>query len=161
LLTGCDDESKHHSRRTYHVSVHEAGHALMAVLQNMQCSGIFLIADENQFCTLVTSNNPLTKADYLQSAAGVAAESNFFKTYSWEDTRSDRKIFEEPGAPPWDATVKEAQSILSSQRERIQTLAVIVRETIKLPCDQVTKRDMDNDPRKFYELVNEAKLHQV
>jgi hypothetical protein len=27
--------------------------------------------------------------------------------------------------------------------------------------DQVMKRGMDNDPREFYELVDEAKLHQV
>jgi len=143
------------------VSVHEAGHAVMAVLQKMQCSGIFLLASENRFCSLVTSNSPLTKSDYLQSAAGAAAELNFFKTYSCEYTRSDRTIFEEPGAPSWDAAVKEAQSILLDQREKIQTLAVMVREASKLPCDQAIKRGMDNDPRWFYELVDEAKLHQV
>jgi hypothetical protein len=143
------------------VAVHEAAHAVMAVLRDMTCWGIFLHADTHQFGCHLISGVPLGKSDYLQSAAGAAGELVFFGGYSNLYTQTDRLIFSEPGAPAWEVTVEEARTILMAEREKIRTVASLVEETVKLPCSSVKTRRKDGDASLFYELVNAGQLYQV
>src|SRR5450631_63797 len=97
----------------------------MAVLRDMPCWGIFVRGSGSNcmFCNLVISGDPLGESDYLQAAAGAAGTLVVFGGYSQPSTNADREIFAYQGAPSWDETLKEAQVILSDEREKIETLA--------------------------------------
>ena len=53
------------------VALHEASHAVMAVLKDLACWGIFVQGSgfDCMFCTMVTSGQPLGKGDFLHAAA--------------------------------------------------------------------------------------------
>jgi hypothetical protein len=145
-------------------AVHESSHAVMAVLRDLPCWGIFLQGEHDQvdvkFCCLVTNGTPLEKSDYLHSAAGAAGELLFFGEYDYGPTDLDRMIFTRPGAPSWDETVEEARSILTAEREKIQTIVSLVEEKVTHTPDSMVKtRRMAGDTRVFRELVPAGKLY--
>src|ERR1700732_398013 len=84
-------------------AVHEAAHAVMAVLRDLPCWGIFLQHELKEaafmLCTVIDNGKPLGKGDYLQSAAGAAGELVFFGEYSSPETDKDLAP-----APPRAAT---------------------------------------------------------
>src|ERR1700734_323013 len=147
------------------VAVHEAAHAVMAVLTDLPCWGIFLQGDGvvfEQFCCLIKNGEPLGKGDYLQSAAGAAGELVFFGEYSYPATNKDRAIFRERTNPSWGETVEEAKVILTPERDNIQALASLVEEKIEFaPDSTVRTRHMDGDTRLFRELVDAGELYKV
>ena len=100
----------------------------MAVIQKRHCEGIFVeLASEGQvFWRTLTENVGLTKETYLIDAAATAAELLVFGTVVSEPI-SDKRDFSLPGAPSWDATVAEAQSILTPYVEAIRRVAAAVQ----------------------------------
>jgi hypothetical protein len=146
------------------VALHEASHAVMAVLKDLPCWGIFLQGSgfDCMFCTIVTSGKPLGKSDFLHAAAGAAGHLVIFGGYSQPTTNADREIFAEPGAPSWDETVEEARAILTPEREKIETLASQIEETVKISADgEVKTRMMDGSTSPYRELVSAEKLYSV
>jgi hypothetical protein len=147
-------------------AVHETAHAVMSVLKDLPCWGIFLQHEPNEaafmFCTVIENGKPLGKSDYLQSAAGAAGELVFFGEYSYPETDKDRMIFAESGAPSWEQTVEEARIILTEEREKIQRLGSLVEDKVRYaPDSAVRTRRMNGDTRLFRELVNAGKLYNV
>jgi hypothetical protein len=114
------------------IFVHESGHAVMAVLQGLPCSGIFLHSESDgvRFCCVATPNEPLTKGDYLEAAAGVGAELILYEKFDASRADSDRRVFEKPGAPPWDEMVEEARIVLRTEREKLLILASLVEDKV-------------------------------
>jgi hypothetical protein len=146
------------------VALHEASHAVMAVLKDLVCWGIFVQGSgfDCMFCTIVTSGQPLGKSDFLHAAAGAAGHLIVFGGYSQPTTNADREVFAEEGAPSWDETVEEARAILTPEREKIETLASLIEETVKSSADgEVKTRMMDGDTRPYRELVSAEKLYSV
>jgi hypothetical protein len=121
----------------------------MAVIQKRHCEGIFiLLKGKEQFWRTLTEIAALTKETYLRDAAGVAAESLVFgKVVS--DPISDKKDFSLPGAPSWDATVAEAQSLLAPHLDailRIASAAQRVYETT--PPGSLPEMTIDGVPQR-------------
>jgi len=146
------------------VALHEASHAVMAVLRDLPCWGIYVRGSGSgcMFCTIVTSGQPLGKSDYLHSAAGAAGHVIVFGGYSATATNGDREIFADQGAPSWEETVEEARAILEPEREKIETLASLIEETVTSAADDDVKtRMMDGDTEPYRELVSAKKLYSV
>jgi hypothetical protein len=148
------------------MAVHEASHAVMAVLRGLPCWGIFFQSDGTGAmpCCVVTHGNPLGEGDYLQAAAGAAGELIVFNDYFYPGTKKDRTVFGEQDAPSWDNTVEEARIILTTEREKIQTLATLLEEKVKHTPDSMVKaRRMDGDQTgTFYrELLPAGKLYRI
>jgi len=146
------------------VALHEASHAVMAVLGDLPCWGIFVQGSgfDCMFCTIVTSGQPLGKSDFLHAAAGAAGHLVIFGGYSQPTTNADREIFAEQGAPSWDETVEEARAVLAPEREKIEALASLIEETVKSTADGMVKtRMMDGDTRPYRELVSAEKLYSI
>lgn len=145
------------------VSLHEAGHAVMAVLQGLPCSGIFLHSesDGGKFCCVATRHEPLTKGDYLEAAAGVAAELIFYEKFDASRADSDRQVFEKAGAPKWDEMVGEAQIILRDEREKLQILASLVEDKVANTPDasMLKTQQLPGCTGVFRELVTGETVH--
>jgi len=147
------------------IFVHESGHAVMAVLQGLPCSGIFLHSESDgvRFCAIATPHEPLTKGDYLQAAAGAAAELIFYEQFDPSRADCDRQDFELPGAPSWGETVEEALIILRGQRENLQILASLVECKVKhTPDSSMLKTQLvPGYTGVFRELVTRETVHSV
>ncbi|HEV2395806.1 MAG TPA: hypothetical protein VGS27_02540 [Candidatus Sulfotelmatobacter sp.] len=152
------------------VAVHESGHAVMAVLQGIQCHGVFLAYEpdtsdsiqEARFCVLCGNKPPWQKADYLQSAAGAAAEKLFFGEYNRSASEDDREVFSPPGAPEWEATVDEAKMILSESPDVITKMAeAIMAKHQQAPMNLWPDRGMDGTSTRFKEMLNEEDVRQI
>jgi hypothetical protein len=126
------DVSEEEFEQLKRIFVHKSGHAVMAVLQGLPCSGIFLHSelDVGKFCCVATPHEPLTKGDYLEAAAGVAAELIVFEEFDVSRADSDRQVFEKPAAPPWDEMVEEARIILRAERQKLRFLASLVEDKV-------------------------------
>lgn len=127
-LTTLDPEAEM-EERWVPVFVHESGHALMAVLQGINCDGIFYEMDSKKFCTLVEgpTGEPSNK-DYLCRAAGTAAECLINRSHDAGAAAYDRKLFEVPGAPSYEGTVENARKILSDNKQKLQMLVTKLKD---------------------------------
>jgi len=126
-------------------SVHEAGHATMAVIQKRHCEGTFVeLADEGRvFWRTITENVGLTKESYLIDAAATAAELLVFGQVISEPI-GDKRDFSLPGAPSWEATVAEAQSILTPFVDAIRRIAAAVqRVCANMPLTSIPESTID------------------
>jgi hypothetical protein len=130
-----DDEllEKHWGRAL----VHEGGHALIAVLQGIQCHGIFWNKTVNKFCVLSDVPSDFTqysKNDYLFSAAGSAAEIVVYGGDPDDDAaKSDRLPFETAGAPLLKDISDEAHSIVLQNKRKLKRLVSL----LKVKCKRV------------------------
>jgi hypothetical protein len=147
------------------IFVHESGHAAMAVLQGLPCSGIFLHSesDGSKFCCVATPHEPLTKGDYLEAAAGVAAELIFYEEFDVSRADSDRQVFEKQGAPRWDEMVGEARIILRAEREKLQILASLVEDKVANTPDgsMLKTQQLPGFTGVFRELVTGETVYDV
>jgi hypothetical protein len=109
-------------------SVHEAGHATMAVVQKRHCEGIFVELGEGGlvFWRTLTENVGLTRETYLIDAAAAAAESMVFGKPVSEPI-NDKRDFSLPGAPSWDAMVAEAKTIRTPHIDAIRRIAAAIQ----------------------------------
>jgi hypothetical protein len=144
--------------------VHEGGHTLMAVLQQIKCEGIGYEMDKGQFCTLITppSGKPSEK-DYLCLAAGAAADCLKYGSYDNDATANDRKLFEPSGAPSFDETVAKARTILSRNMLHHETLISKLKEKVKaldydLPL-HVSPQVISG--KRYFVLLSEEELENI
>jgi hypothetical protein len=129
--------------------VHESGHATMAVIQKRHCEGIFiLLKGKEEFWRTLTENIGLTKETYLIAAAGLAAEPLVFgKAVS--DPIGDKQDFLLPGAPSWDATVAEAQSLLAPHIDAIRRIAAAAQRVYETtPPASLPEMTIDGVPQR-------------
>jgi hypothetical protein len=100
----------------------------MAVVQKRLCKGIFVRQVEGGrvvFCA-VTENLGVTRETYLIDASGAAAELLVLGKIVNEPV-SDKKSFSLSDAPPWDATVAEAKTILTPYINVIRRIAEAIQ----------------------------------
>lgn len=152
------------------VSVHESGHAMMAVIQGTPCRGLFFAYEPSQsgeirggrFCVPVGNNPPWKKGDYLQSAAGAGAEELFLRNYNRAASEDDREMFSTPGAPEWEATVDEAKGILAKHAETITQMAeAVIFKYQRVPMNLWPERGMNGRSTRFKEILSEEKVRQI
>ena len=99
---------------------HEAGHVLMARIQGISYTGVFIEAQKTgRYCMQTLRTAPYDSRDYLQLAAGAAAEKVMFGSVDIPGSRHDRDKFSEVD---WGPVFDEAVKILRAHRKDIQLL---------------------------------------
>ena len=102
--------------------IHESGHAVVAVLQEIPCDGIYYLKDRKRFCTIAYFPPELLKEHYLFYAGGVAAERIFYGKEECGPSKADKSVFDKAGAPVFENTVNEIQPILLGKKKEMDTL---------------------------------------
>jgi hypothetical protein len=154
------------------VAVHESGHAIMAVIQEIPCRGIFFEYEPSEvgidgeitrgrFCTPLGNNPPWKKGDYLQSAAGSGAERLCFREYNRDASTDDRKMFNSPAAPDWEATVDEAEVILAKTDKVLRMAEAIILKHQRIPMTLWPDRGMGNKSTRFKQILSEEEVHEI
>jgi len=144
--------------------VHESGHALMALLQGIQCHGIYFERGEDggRFCALFANcSGERSKKDYLVSAAGVAAELLIYPDRNSEGAEGDREDFNASDAPSFDDTVSEARQILAAEARALETLISKLKTRIKsvdFDLSRLPEVGMDGNDRRYLILLDENEL---
>jgi hypothetical protein len=149
------------------VFVHESGHALMAVLCEIECHGIYFErdAEKPRFCALTTPTAPAnrTNKDYLVSAAGVAAEKLIYHNES-EGADADRLDFAQASAPSFDATVDEAYEILSANKRKLKRLVSMLKSKareVDLDLGRLPELGMDGTQKRYLVLLGKEELESA
>jgi hypothetical protein len=136
--------------------VHESGHALMAVLQEIPCHGIFyeFHDDKGKFCTLADLPTPAeySKGHYLFLTASTAAELVIYGNQDDDAAKSDRASFGNSGAPPLQETIDEAQTIVSARKRHIKNLVAQLKANM---------RQADYDVGRLPEITKNDKRYAV
>jgi len=152
------------------VAVHESGHAVMAVMQGIQCHGLFFAYEPDEslaihgghFCVPCGNNPPWKKADYLQSAAGAGAEKLFFGGYNRAASEDDRQMFSTTGAPKWETTVDEAREILAKSSEAITQMAeAVITKYQNVPMNLWPDRGMNGRTTRFKQILSDEEVRQI
>jgi len=145
--------------------VHESGHALMAVLQGISCHGIYYQRTENggKFCTLIPPKPPSerTKEDYLFLAAGAAAENLVYGDNDEDAAGADKRDFDQPNSPAFEECLKEASTILYSERRHLKRLRSMLKATVrKVDYDlgRLTELGMDGSDQRYLVLLSKEEL---
>jgi hypothetical protein len=110
--------------------IHESGHAVVAVLQQILCDGIYYLKDKRRFCTIAYFPTELLKEHYLFYAGGVAAERIFYGKEECGPSKADKSVFDKAGAPVFEITVHEIQPILLGRKEEIEMLRAKLIEKV-------------------------------
>lgn len=110
--------------------VHESGHAVVAVLQQIRCDGVFYLKDKKKFCAIAYLPPKLLQEHYLFYAGGVAAERIFYGKEEYGPSEADKSVFDTVGAPIFDITVNEIQPILLDRRKEIEMLTARLIEKV-------------------------------
>lgn len=145
--------------------VHEAGHALMAVLQGILCHGIYYQRTEKggKFCTLIPPKSPSerTKEDYLFLAAGAAAENLVYGDHDEGAAGGDKRDFDQPNSPTFEECLKETLKILSGKRRHLKRLRSMLKMTVrKVDYDlgRLTELGMDGSDQRYLMLLSKEEL---
>lgn len=152
------------------VAVHESGHAVMAVKQGIPCHGLFFAYEPSEsqdgrvgrFCVPCGNYPPWGKNDYLQFAAGAAAERFLFGDYNSGASEDDRQDFSTPGAPDWEATVDEAKGILEGSSESIVRMsAAVISKCQRVPMNLWPDRGMNGRSARFKQILSNEEVLQI
>lgn len=145
--------------------VHESGHALMAVIQGIDCYGIYLerCADGNRFCALFPHKGPgeWSSKDYLVSAAGVAAESLIYPGQESQGAGVDRRDFESSNAPSFEMNVHEARVILAQDKRKLKRLVSILKSkarNVDFDLARLPEKTMDGTDKTYLTLIDKDEL---
>lgn len=144
------------------VFAHESGHALMALLQGIPCSGIYFERGDGKFCAVLASpSDTMSNEDYLVSAAGVAAELLVYQNSNSDGAAADRADFVSPDAPSFDEKVNEARLILSGEMVTLETIISILKARVRsvefdLSC--LPEVGMDGSANRYLTLLSKEKL---
>jgi hypothetical protein len=147
--------------------VHESGHALMAVLENIDCRGICYNKTSNKFCaiTMLPARPAYEKKHYMFLAASSASENIIYGNYDEDGARADKLAFEDAAAPLFQDTLDEAQAkVLCSKRQ----LELLVSK-LKAKCLQANLNveafpeeiGMDGSTDKFGVLMTKQELEDA
>jgi hypothetical protein len=131
---------------------HESGHALMAILHGIPCHGICFQRDieGGQFCALLGSSpEEKSYADYLVSAAGVAAE-------------ADRADFAYPLAPTFEEAVDRAKTILAREKSKLDRLIGALNDKLRsvgFDLSLLPETGMDGTNKRYLILLSRDELN--
>jgi hypothetical protein len=146
--------------------VHESGHALMAVLQEISCHGIYYEKGINKFCTLTNlpPASELSEKHYLFLTASGAAELIIYGDRDQSGADADKTLFSSPGAPSFEETLNQAHTILLTKKRQLKQLI----SNLKAKCRQVDydlmalpEMGMDGTDRKFAVLLSKEELEDA
>jgi hypothetical protein len=152
------------------VAIHESGHAVIAVIQEIPCHGLFFAYEPSEslaihggrFCVPCGNNPPWKKGDYLQSAAGAGAEKLFFGGYNRAASEDDRRMFSTTGAPEWERTVDEAKEILAKSAEAITQMAeAVILKYQMVPMNLWPDRGMNGRTTRFKQILSDEEVRQI
>jgi hypothetical protein len=146
--------------------VHESGHALMAVLQEIPCDGICFDKTANKFCTLahLPPSEQYSPEHYLFLTAGSAAERIVYGNQDEDAAKSDRKGFSSPTAPPVGLTVDGAYEILSKKGRQLKRLVSLSKEKCRqadFNLGALPERVMEGSDRKYGILISKEELEDA
>jgi hypothetical protein len=149
-----------------HPLVHESGHALAAILQGIPCYGIYWKkgVSTGKFCALSPEPTEYDRKYFVFLAAGSAAELLTYGSYDEDTARSDKVPFERSDAPSYDEAVKEAQELLSQNKQTLERLVSMLKATClcaNLNISNLPERGMDGSADRFNELMPEAELREA
>lgn len=86
----------------------------------------------------------------------------FFRGYNRAASEDDRQMFSTPGAPEWEATVKEAKGILAKYAETITQMAeAVISKYQRVPMNLWPDRGMNGRSTRFKEILSEEEVRQV
>jgi hypothetical protein len=145
--------------------VHESGHALMAVLQEILCHGIYYQRTEKggKFCTLIPPKaaSERAKKDYLFLAAGAAAETLVYGNHDEDAAGADKRDFDQPNSPAFEESLKEASELLYNKRRHLKRLVSMLKATVrKVDYDmrRLTELGMDGSDQRYSMLLSKEEL---
>jgi hypothetical protein len=115
--------------------VHESGHALFAVLEDIPCYGIRFDKTAKKFCATVElpPESAYTKKHYLFLTAGSAAELVIYGDQDADAAESDRLAFQNEGSPSLQDTLNEAHTAILKSKRKLKRLV----SKLKAKCLQV------------------------
>jgi hypothetical protein len=144
------------------VLVHEGGHALMAILKEIPCHGIYFERGTGRFCAITGSRSGgHSRDDYLVSVAGAIAESLVYPDRISEGTGADDADFDSPTAPSREDVENEARQILSAEKGNLERLIFALRAKItSVDCDlgRLPEVGMDGTYRRYLTLLDRGEL---
>lgn len=146
--------------------VHESGHALMAVLEDIHCRGVFYDKTVNRFCAItdLPPESEYSTKHYLFLTASSAAELVIYGTQDEEGAKSDRLPFQNVGAPSLQDTLTQAHTVMLRNESKLNRLI----SELKGKCLQVDLNlgalpvvGMDGSDHKFAVLLPKDKLEDA
>jgi hypothetical protein len=147
--------------------VHESGHALMAVLQEIPCHGICYEKDSSKFCALIDPLPPppdLSKKHYLFLVASSAAEQITYGDQDDDGGKSDKAAFGNPGAPPLKETINEAHAILLGKARQLKRLVSKLKAKVRnanYDLGSLPEVGMDGSNKKYAVLLSRTELEDA
>lgn len=146
--------------------VHESGHALMAVLQNIPCHGIYFQKNTNKFCALTNlpPESEYSKEHYLFLTASGAAERIIYGNEDEDGAKADRSAFKNPGAPSLEETIDEAEAILQKNKRQLKRLVSMVKAKCRqadLNLNTLPEMNMEGTDKKFAVLLSKDELENA
>jgi hypothetical protein len=144
---------------------HESGHALMAILHGIPCHGICFQRDIDggQFCALLGSSpEEKSYADYLVSAAGVAAELLIYPNQTSSGAEADRADFAYPLAPTFEEAVDRAKTILAREKSKLDRLIGALNDKLRsvgFDLSLLPETGMDGSNKRYLILLSRDELN--
>jgi hypothetical protein len=145
------------------IFAHEGGHALVATLETISCRGIAYDRDDRQICTL--TDLPLRAEEYslkhyFYLAAGVAAERIVcVKEDELEGGESDKRFFENIGAPKFEKTVERVQEILAKRKRTIEYFVSALKNRAKgIECKFDCLPEIVSKGKRYVILLSEQEV---
>jgi hypothetical protein len=146
--------------------VHESGHALMAVLEDIPCRGIHFDKTVKKFCAItdLPRDSEYSKKHYLFLTASSAAELVIYGNQDEDGAKSDRLAFQNTGAPSVQDTLNEAHTLLLGNKRKLKRLV----SKLKAKCRQVDlnlanlpETNMDGSDHEFGVLLTKVELEDA
>jgi hypothetical protein len=144
---------------------HESGHALMAILHDIPCHGICFQReiDGGQFCALLGSSpEERSYADYLVSAAGVAAELLIYPNQTSSGAEADCADFASAPAPTFEETVGRAKAILAREKSKLDRLIGALNDklsSVGFDLSLLPETGMDGSTKRYLILLSQDELN--
>lgn len=148
------------------VFLHESGHALMAVLQGINCYGIVYLSEEDSAVTLI---EPLqaqkTASDLLFLGAGSAAEATQFSGMSFSGAKDDKKLHGGT-SPQFNQSVETAYKMLIEQLDKLRNVASKIQSNFELAGSEFNRLPqydvrINDVVRKVGMLLSEPELKEA
>jgi hypothetical protein len=146
-----------------HALVHESGHALMAVLQEISYHAIAYDKTALNFCTLteLPPESEYSEKHYFFRAAGSAAELVIYGHYDEVTAKSDRLPFQNTGAPSVQDTLNEARTLLLGHETKVkQMVSQLKAKCLEVDLNMLVLRDVSivGSDHKFGVLLTSEEL---
>jgi hypothetical protein len=146
--------------------VHESGHALMAILQEIPCYGICYEKGSGKFCCSFPPrlSGELAKKDYMVSVAGTAAERVVYGNNDSDAAAADRRDFDTPDSPSPDKTTNEACGILSGKKRHLKRLISMLKAKVRqvdFDLGRLPEKGMEGSEKRYLILLSKEELESA